>query len=235
MSPKPRRSPVSHRERIAALLQQADLPLTENGPAFELLAQESEILHLNKRRSIASGQGSGAVWVIGTGTARTVRPLAERMMSLGYYGRGEIVGIRALATEGGTEELIALEDMEIIRVPVEAMRRVSLMEPEMALHLLKIMAERRLETEKRLEAFLTSTVESRVATFIARLARDHGTPHSDGTLLDLRLTHHDIADYVGATRETVTVVLASLRKKGAIDFERRKIVVKNNDLLLTLS
>jgi CRP/FNR family transcriptional regulator len=60
-----------------------------------------------------------------------------------------------------------------------------------------------------------------------RLSVEHGRPADGGTLLDVRLTHHDLASVIGSTRETVTVEIAALVRAGKIRHDGRYITLVN--------
>jgi CRP/FNR family transcriptional regulator len=59
------------------------------------------------------------------------------------------------------------------------------------------------------------------------LAQEHGLKRDRGILVDIKLTHYDIASLIGSTRETTTVCLNDFKKEGLIDFDRRKILILN--------
>lgn len=55
-------------------------------------------------------------------------------------------------------------------------------------------------------------LHDRVLGLLSLLAEQFGAPHANGTLIDLRLTHSQLAAATGATRATITRVLGRLRK-----------------------
>jgi len=55
----------------------------------------------------------------------------------------------------------------------------------------------------------------------------YGESNGRGMRLALRLTHHDIASMIGATRETVTSTLSQFRDDGLIDVDHRHIIIKD--------
>lgn len=59
-------------------------------------------------------------------------------------------------------------------------------------------------------------LDQRVLGILSLLAEQFGTPHPDGILIDLRLTHAQLAVAVGATRTTITRVLGELRAAGKL-------------------
>lgn len=59
-------------------------------------------------------------------------------------------------------------------------------------------------------------LDQRVLGILSLLAEQFGAPHPDGILIDLRLTHAQLAAAVGATRTTITRVLGELRAAGKL-------------------
>jgi CRP-like cAMP-binding protein len=50
-------------------------------------------------------------------------------------------------------------------------------------------------------------------------------------LIGVKYTHQEIADYVGSTRETVTLTLGELKRRDLLLFDHRRIVVRDPDAL----
>ena len=74
--------------------------------------------------------------------------------------------------------------------------------------------------------------ESRVASAILIGAKRFGKVYKNGNVeIKLPLTHQDIAGLAGITRETATLALKKLRKKGIITQQVRKFIVKDMDEL----
>lgn len=70
----------------------------------------------------------------------------------------------------------------------------------------------------RLEAWSSmqsrQNIELRLLGILALLAEQFGRPHENGTLLDVKVTHAQLAAAIGATRATITRVLGVLRRRG---------------------
>lgn len=56
-------------------------------------------------------------------------------------------------------------------------------------------------------------LEQRILGILGLLAEQFGTPHPQGTLVDLRLTHEQLALAIGSSRITVTRILGNLRTR----------------------
>jgi CRP/FNR family transcriptional regulator, cyclic AMP receptor protein len=64
------------------------------------------------------------------------------------------------------------------------------------------------------------------------LAKRHGVRDAHGTIIDLKITHQELAEMVGTSRETVTRVLTRLRELGIIEIDQRRITLLNANALL---
>jgi CRP-like cAMP-binding protein len=67
--------------------------------------------------------------------------------------------------------------------------------------------------------------ESSLLQLLTWLAKRFGQEVEQGKLIDLRLTHQDIAELIGLTRVTVTRVLSDLEKQGMIQRQERHFIV----------
>ena len=63
------------------------------------------------------------------------------------------------------------------------------------------------------------------------LSDEYGKKTANGLTLDIKLTHQDISDMTGLTRETVTRVLDKLQKSGEITILEKKSIQLNHTFL----
>lgn len=73
---------------------------------------------------------------------------------------------------------------------------------------------------KRLEIITGSSAGARVESLLAYLTKKYGNP------IPFKLTHQDIAAWIGTTRETVSLEMAKLTKAGKIAKTRGLIEIK---------
>ena len=74
-------------------------------------------------------------------------------------------------------------------------------------------------------------MEARLAEFLLKAASRWGIPEPRGVLIAAPFTHQEMANMIGSTRETVTLTLGDLRKRGAIEVDRRRVVVLDQEAL----
>jgi len=65
----------------------------------------------------------------------------------------------------------------------------------------------------------------RLQQLLSWLALKFGHPIHQGRLIQLRLTHQDIADAIGTTRVTVTRLMQDLERSGEIGYSPKKCII----------
>ena len=66
---------------------------------------------------------------------------------------------------------------------------------------------------------------------LIRLGNTYGEERDGSTLINKKITHTDLSNMIGATRESVNRMLSDLRKKDAVEYENGMIVIKNISML----
>lgn len=85
--------------------------------------------------------------------------------------------------------------------------------------------------DERLESVTLSKSKERVIDFIKELARDIGRPIGYEMLIRHNLTHQEIANITGISRQKVTTILNELKQDGMIHLERNEILIHEMSLL----
>jgi len=190
-----------------------------------------------ERRATLHQQGERGtyVYVIGGGRVRLLRVgRDERELTLSYRGPGSLVGEDILLDGRFHSEARAAERVQALLVPLRVLKSMLESHAELSFALLSSVLSNTVRGERRMEALLTRPVESRVADFLSDAVELHGIPDSRGFLIGVKYTHLEIASYVGSTRETVTLVLGDLKRRGIIEVDHRRVVVRQIDKLRAL-
>lgn len=77
------------------------------------------------------------------------------------------------------------------------------------------------QTEELFRIVCSGKVEKRLQQFLLWLFKTFGRPAKQGWVLDLPLTHQDIAETIGTTRVTVTRLMSQFQQEGLIDWSKR--------------
>jgi CRP/FNR family cyclic AMP-dependent transcriptional regulator len=117
--------------------------------------------------------------------------------------------------------------VQYLSVPVEAFQQ--LMEQHFALSqaVMLYLGERLRRAERQWESLILKDVRTRIVEFLKESAGERGRQVGYETLVKHGLTQQDIANLVGASRQTVTAVLNELRKSNLIYFNRNSILIRD--------
>jgi CRP/FNR family transcriptional regulator len=134
---------------------------------------------------------------------------------------GEIFGL-AEACHGGGRQVYAeaCENSSVLGVSQRDFKAYLETHPAAALLVNDVLACRLRNLGNVIQSLVASDVNERVAQLLVRLAASHGRKAPDGGIhLDIRLTHQDMANMIGTTRQSVTSALNTLRRLGVLDFD----------------
>jgi CRP-like cAMP-binding protein len=81
------------------------------------------------------------------------------------------------------------------------------------------------QTQHLLSISHCRTLEIKLKKFLIWLSEKFGKPCDRGVLIDLKLTHQDIADTIGSTRVTMTRALNQLRIEGLISWKNHYLTL----------
>ncbi len=172
---------------------------------------------------------SGAVRIFGV--AEDGREKTLSILEKGDFF-GEMGVLDGAPRSAGAE---ALRDCEV--VIIDRARFVGLLKtaPGLATDVLLALVERLRRTNQDLERLAFRDARGRVVEGILQLSLAHGEQTGAGVRFSLRLTHQQLASYIGVTRETVTRVLSELQDAGLVVFDgEKRIVVPDPDGLRNL-
>jgi len=97
--------------------------------------------------------------------------------------------------------------------------------------MLQILCSRLRESWKRIEILNFKDASQRIKMLFLLLSHDNGQKTPEGVVLNIKLTHQNMADMVGLTRETVTRVIDKLRRAGEIKVLKDKCILLRQDFL----
>jgi len=86
--------------------------------------------------------------------------------------------------------------------------------------------ERLRQSDEVIESLLHREVSVRLATLLLNLSDRFGEDNGAGTVLDVHLTHQDLANMIASTREAVSKVMSEFQREGYIETRNRKIIIR---------
>ena len=152
---------------------------------------------------------------------------------LAFIDEGELFGEMALVDDGGRQEYAeAMEECHVLAIPREVMLWLMHRRPEFSLSVTKLVGARWRKIQNRLRNIMFHSNRERVLLILAELLESHGRKGADGWEIGLRLSHQDLASLIGATRETVTLLLGQLQEEGIVQIRRRRIIITDPDRVI---
>ncbi len=211
-----------------------DLPflegLAESARSLDRVTRETE--YPAQALLFVEGQSSPGLMVIVSGRVKLSTASADgRTIIVRLAGPGEVLGLSA-SVVGRPCELTA-ETLEPCRIKIisrESFRQWLRSHPELAFHIAQELAEEYNNTCHQLRTMLLShTATQRLARSLLQLVRNAGP----GKEVRVRcsLTHQEMAEMIGTSRETVTRLLATFRHKGIIEIEDATLIVRDREAL----
>lgn len=145
---------------------------------------------------------------------------------LAVLGPGEMFGELSLFDPGPrTSTATSIGECTLIGLGHDALQPFLLQHPEVGVQLLRALARRLRRTNDSLADLVFSDVPGRVAKALLDLSTRFGHPVSDGVLVAHELTQEELAQLVGASRETVNKALADFASRGWLRLEARAVVL----------
>lgn len=159
-----------------------------------------------------------SIWQIKTGVVRTLSVLEDgTSITLGLWGPGDVVS-RAFSS-ADPYEIECLTPVEAALLPQSSWHEAT---GAMICHIQRL--------GELMEILHCRQAESSLLGLLAWLAKRFGQEVEQGKLIDLRLTHQDIADLLRLTRVTVTRLLKDFEKQGIIQRRERQFIVMHDQL-----
>ena len=142
---------------------------------------------------------------------------------------GEIFGELALAGEERRKDFAQAMDANTTICPLSIAELKDLMfeNKELSFKILKLIGLRLMKVERKLELLVFKDARTRIVEFLKDAASWKGKKVGFETLVPTKLTHKDIASLTGTSRQTVTTILNELKDKNLINFDRKKILIRD--------
>jgi CRP/FNR family transcriptional regulator, cyclic AMP receptor protein len=219
----------------------ADDVLAE-APLFEALSEEdaralrADIVdvHLDRgERLFSEGDVGDKLYIILTGKIKLTKAAPDgRENLLSVHGPGEMFGELSLFDPiPRTSSASAVTNARLAAIAHTDVRAWLSTRPEVAMHLLQALAQR-LRRINEVKADLVFTdVPGRVAKALLDLSDRFGVLTPDGVQVNHDLTQEELAQLVGASRETVNKALADFAARGWIQLAAKSVLVTDTDRL----
>lgn len=185
---------------VTQTIRKGEILFQEGQPGDQLYLVKSGKIKL----SHASGDGRESVFMV--------------------LGPSDMFGELSLFDPGPrTSTAIAVTDSEVLGLSNTELAPWLKGHPEVAQSLLQALAHRLRRTSEAMSDLVFADVPGRVAKALLELGEKFGTPSDTGLYVHHDLTQEELAQLVGASRETVNKALADFASRGWIRLETRSV------------
>ncbi|MFT7518256.1 MAG: CRP/FNR family cyclic AMP-dependent transcriptional regulator [Kiritimatiellia bacterium] len=190
--------------------------------------QRAEVLQLKRRQSLwEAGQDATHTWWLRSGVIKVHRPgVKGRELTLGFFTKEAMLGEEGvLGARQHMNVAHAYDDCTVYAIPSADVRRVIARWPDLGFRIGLLALRRRQMLESRVDTLLFRAAHARLARMLLDLVSDFGVRDSRGVIINLKLTHKEMAALIGATRETVSFAILDMRKRGLLQTESKRVVI----------
>jgi CRP/FNR family cyclic AMP-dependent transcriptional regulator len=198
------------------------------------LAAAAEARRVRRPNTIFSeGQVSDRVYIMLSGVAKLSILNRQERVLVGLVGPGEVFGVSSLLPNAIRPfRCDAFTDCTVAVVPPEVFVDTALgISRELLSHVLDATVGRWWTMLVRYANFVGLGLRERLAGALLEVGTKFGVEDSRGVLLTLKLTHEDLADLVGASRQRTTVQLKEFENEQALIRDGRRMIIVPHKLL----
>jgi CRP/FNR family transcriptional regulator len=192
------------------------------------LASNATALKVRRDAAIfMEGEASSQVYILLSGVAKLCYVNRDQRVLVGFVGPGEVFGLSSLLPQTTRPfRCEAYSDCSVAVVKPEVFVDTVLGVPLERLSLiLDATVGRWWGMVVRYANFVGLGLRARLAGALLELAEKFGVRDSRGTLLTIKLTHADLAELVGASRQRTTEQLNDFEREHVIIREGRRLII----------
>ncbi len=177
------------------------------------VSASTHIQHRTFERRQLIPEQEQVLWKIQRGSVRALTWDENGVYTtLGYWGVGDIVGYSLSRVQ--PYHLECISGVELASIPSEKLHEN-----------LDQLLSRIQRTEELVSIVNSKRVSTRIWQFLIWLSDKFSRDLQDGKLIDLHITHQEIADVLNTTRVTVTRVLRDLEDEGKLRRHKRWLII----------
>ena len=197
---------------------------------LQSLSQACSVRQIARGSTLASeGSVINHAFLVLRGRVRAVRRgESGREITLEVFRPGDLMGDALLAPDQAiTTEWEAVEQSAVLVIPREAILAHLRLLPELSMTLGNMLVGRLNRSKDMAVALALSDVEDRVIGALRSLARQEGEGQEvpEGLLIRHRPTQQELANRIGACRETVSRIVSDLTRRGLVTPQGRALLL----------
>lgn len=195
---------------------------------LDAVASLLRLRKFSKRHTLLyEGDPSDALYIIKDGSVAVTHTGGDgRETILSILKEGDVLGEMGVLDESPRSATVTLlRDTQVFILPRDEFLDLLSQRPQLNRSIITALCARLRATNRTVQTRSHLTVKARVADLLLTLASDFGEAAESGNEITIRLTHQQLANMSGTTRETMNRTLNELWDAKLIDMRRTHIVV----------
>ena len=230
--------PTAEEKKTVSLLKRCDVLANLPLEVVQAMLPGSKMgLYRARQVVYLPGDRAQGVFFLSQGRVKISKVTRDgKELTLAYRTNGDFFGEPCLLEGGPREEMAeAMESTTVIEVEHEVLDQVLASSGMAAYWFARALIARRKDLESRVEQLIFKDVGAKLAELLLELGQQHGIEETRGLVLGLKITHQEMANLIGSTRETVSLTLSQFKKKGLIQSEGRRVILADREGLRALA
>lgn len=202
---------------------------------LELLANATQEVTYSKGKTIISSEEIGSTFfIVKSGRVKVTAEafggreiVLSTLHPLAFFGEMSIID-----GEPRSASIIALEETKLITMEREVFLGILHRYPQITIKILTILCQRLRRADELIQCLRFLSASGRTIQTLFKLSDEHGVTTPKGLLIDTKLTHQELASLSGTSKESMRKIIRDFKEKGYIKFERGKITILNESMLL---
>ena len=221
-------------EGVQDILSRAGIFQGVDTVAVQNLIEQMETVRFPRGTTIfEEGEPGDRLYIITSGKIKLARHAPDgRENLLTVMGPSDMFGELSIFDPGPrTSSAVCVTEVTAATMNSEMLKQWVADHPAIAQQLLRVLARRLRRTNANLADLIFTDVPGRVAKTLLQLANRFGVQEGGALRVNHDLTQEEIAQLVGASRETVNKALATFAHRGWIRLEGKSVLIVDTEHL----
>jgi CRP/FNR family transcriptional regulator, cyclic AMP receptor protein len=204
---------------IVRLLSNSFLFSGLTGDEFDKISKFAKLSKMARGETVFfKGDEGNSMFAVISGRLKVQNVSEEgKTLILGFLEPGAVFGeIAVLDSKPRTASVVSVEPSELLVIERAPFLRFLEAHPSVAIKLMMAMCERLRTTDEFLENMVFMSLPTRLARMLRLLAERYGTASPGGIEIGMRISQAELANLVGASRESVNKQLRAWEEDGLI-------------------